>query len=453
MFQRADPKKPHLYLEPRPHSRVCSIHFVDGRPTNNHPFPELELGHNKTVRAPPKRSRYRTSSPIEHNEETVSHVTPENSEVNDNDQSPVTQKIYALCFFFLMLAANLFSQLQDSRAKLAATQQSLEKIRKENRILRCKLKLISGKMKSKSFFSKYVLSDKEAKFFTGIPSVKLFHAMYEICRKHVSRRWQGYKRFNVSKFSVQRSTKLLGVDEFFLTLMRIRLGLVNHFVAKFFNISDGLASQIFATWLSSLDVVVSKLVYWPSKLSVKVTSPIRYASVPGLRAIIDCSEIFLETPKDPKLQSSTWSDYKHHNTAKFLIAVAPNSMITFVSNLYNGRCSDKNITLNSKFLDKLDAYDVIQADKGFNIQADCDARLVTLHIPPGKRGMAQMPIALVNKTKRVANLRILVEQVIRRLKTFRMLKYELPITMIPHGDKIVRVCSGICNMYEPVYKK
>ena len=50
--------------------------------------------------------------------------------------------------------------------------------------------------------------------------------------------------------------------------------------------------------------------------------------------IIDCSEIFIETPKNLELQSATWSDYKHHNTLKFLVCVAPNSAT--VSDLLQG---------------------------------------------------------------------------------------------------------------------
>ena len=45
-------------------------------------------------------------------------------------------------------------------------------------------------------------------------------------------------------------------------------------------------------------------------------------------AIIDGSEIFLETPTDLFMQSSTWSSYKHHNTAKFLIACTPNGVLS-----------------------------------------------------------------------------------------------------------------------------
>ena len=36
---------------------------------------------------------------------------------------------------------------------------------------------------------------------------------------------------------------------------------------------------------------------------------------------------------------------KHHNTVEFLICVAPNSGITFISIAYNGRLSDKKIKL------------------------------------------------------------------------------------------------------------
>ena len=35
---------------------------------------------------------------------------------------------------------------------------------------------------------------------------------------------------------------------------------------------------------------------------------------PTTYAIIDGSEVFIETPSDLSMQSSTWSQYKHHNT-------------------------------------------------------------------------------------------------------------------------------------------
>ena len=52
--------------------------------------------------------------------------------------------------------------------------------------------------------------------------------------------------------------------------------------------------------------------------------------------IIDCSEIFIETPKDLRFQAATWSDYKHHNTCEYLVSVAPCYAITYISPVYGG---------------------------------------------------------------------------------------------------------------------
>ena len=201
-----------------------------------------------------------------------------------------------------------------------------------------------------------------------------------------------------------------------------------------------------------MSTILGKTIIWPTKEQITTSKPARFSKLPDLRAIIDCSEIFIETPKDPNLQNATWSSYKHHNTAKFLIAIAPNSAITFLSPMCGGRMSDKAITLDSGFLDKCEQYDMIQADKGFNIQQECDARMISMHVPPGMRGQVQMSKIAVRKTKQVANLRILVEQVIRRLKTFRILSGQLSITLLPHLDKIVSVCAALCNFKPPIYR-
>ena len=64
--------------------------------------------------------------------------------------------------------------------------------------------------------------------------------------------------------------------------------------------------------------VLNILVFWPSKEQIIATKPDRYKHLADLRGIIDCSEIFIETPKDLNLKAATWSDYKHHKTGKIL---------------------------------------------------------------------------------------------------------------------------------------
>ena len=39
--------------------------------------------------------------------------------------------------------------------------------------------------------------------------------------------------------------------------------------------------------------------------------------------IIDCSEIFIERPKNLIARAQTRSNYKHNNTSKYLIGITP----------------------------------------------------------------------------------------------------------------------------------
>ena len=57
----------------------------------------------------------------------------------------------------------------------------------------------------------------------------------------------------------------------------------------------------------------------------------------------------------------------------------------------------------------------------------------------------------LTQTKKVANLRILVEQVIRRIKTYRILACEYPISMVKLFDDIVVICLALSNLKKPIY--
>ena len=77
--------------------------------------------------------------------------------------------------------------------------------------------------------------------------------------------------------------------------------------------------------------------------------------------------LFIQTPIDLQLQSSTWSSYKHHNTAQFLITCTPNGGISFIC---VGSISDVELTRVSGFLEELEGKEGISvmADRGFTIK-------------------------------------------------------------------------------------
>ena len=76
-------------------------------------------------------------------------------------------------------------------------------------------------------------------------------------------------------------------------------------------------------------------------------SPIFREQYRSTFAIIEASEVFIETPTDLCMQSSTC---KHHNTAKFFIACTPNGCVCFVSPLF---ISGVELTPISGFLSSL----------------------------------------------------------------------------------------------------
>ena len=117
-------------------------------------------------------------------------------------------------------------------------------------------------------------------------------------------------------------------------------------------------------------------------------------------AIIDATEIFLETPSDLHLQSSTWSSYKSHNTGKTLNTCTPNRAISFVSQMYVGSISYVELIHICGFLDKLEGKHSVSvmADRGFTIKDMLNDLRVELNIPPFLEGHCQLPEHDIRKT-------------------------------------------------------
>ncbi|XP_065666922.1 uncharacterized protein LOC124813812 isoform X2 [Hydra vulgaris] len=309
-----------------------------------------------------------------------------------------------------------------------------------------------------SVTSRILKTDSDCDFFTGVQTVAEFKSLHTIISPFVRRRWRGTKNTTTvtrkfkkvpKQFGPHR--KLLSEDEFLLFLMKLRLGLLNRDLAERFNVSEALISSIISSWLKASSAVLSPIVYIPDKVNIINTRPGRFKDYKNLHSIMDATEFFIETPKNPDLQKLTWSEYKHHNTMKVLVCIAPNSAIMFLSHCYGGSVSDKAITNFSAYLDKVPPHSQIMVDKGFLIKKECDARHITLTMPPGRKGSEQMTPSEIVNTQKFANLRILVEQVIRRLKTFRILAVEYPVNMIRCFDDIVTVCAALSNLRKPIY--
>ena len=123
-----------------------------------------------------------------------------------------------------------------------------------------------------------------------------------------------------------------------------------------------------------------------------------------------------------------------------MICITPNGLISWVSPAYGGtgRTWDAYIVRDSGFLDLLESYDQIMADRRFKIKTDLALKQCTLGIPPSAASGCQMVSRDVKKTCTVANVCIYVEQVNKNLKDYQILKSEMQLKYLPIIDDIIR---------------
>ena len=131
--------------------------------------------------------------------------------------------------------------------------------------------------------------------------------------------------------------------------------------------------------------------------------------------------MYIDQPKLPELQQMTFSNYKNSNTFKVLVGISPDGVITFVSALYPGSISDKELTRRSGIMDLLEPGDSVKADRGFDIEDDLILRGVHLNIPPFLRGKEQFSEKELVLTRRIASLRIHVERAMEQIKNFHII--------------------------------
>ena len=126
---------------------------------------------------------------------------------------------------------------------------------------------------------------------------------------------------------------------------------------------------------------------WPEKEVLKKHLPKSFQKFQKCVSIIDCTKIFIGPPLNLNARAQTWSNYKNHNTViKYLLSITPPGAISFISKGWGGKVSDKEITINSGYLDKLENGDVVMADRGFTIDVELATRVAILNILSFTRG-------------------------------------------------------------------
>ena len=137
-------------------------------------------------------------------------------------------------------------------------------------------------------------------------------------------------------------------------------------------------------------------------------------------------------------------------TLKGLVGIAPHGAITFVSSLYTGSISDKEITRVSGVLDLLEPGDTLMAEKGFEIGDMVREKGIGLNLPPFLHCSSQFSAQQIQETKQIAKLRIHVERAIRRIKEFHIFDSPIPLNLMGTINQIYTVICLLVNFQGPL---
>lgn len=307
----------------------------------------------------------------------------------------------------------------------------LKALKKENRALR-------ESVEKMSLCETSLRNDAEkVKFYTGLPNYFVFETVMWLLAPHMD----AMKNVKLSKF-----------QQLLLTLMRLRLDLRNQDLAYRFGVK---VSTVVRTVHRMVNIMSSTLVptavFWPSRAELRKNLPAALrTSYPDCAVIIDCFMVPFEEPvsRGNQQQQEVGTSY---NVLKYLIGVAPQGVVTFVSRGVLGNVSDKSLAEGCGFLCKLLPGDVVLASRDLDIGESVAARGALFKFT-GSSGCTP----LADASSETASVQRHVERVISMVKQrYAMLTgpVESPFTAacertsnLSTFDKIVQVTCALNNL-------
>lgn len=224
-------------------------------------------------------------------------------------------------------------------------------------------------------------------------------------------------------------------------------------LAHIFDISPSTVSRIFTTWINQLYKMLTDMPWWPARDIVDSTMPKEFKrKYSKTRVIIDATEIRCEASSSLVLQSGTYLSYKSANTFKGLIGISPNGLVSFVSDLYMGSISDRELVTKSGYLKRnFDAGDTVMADEGFKIKDLLEKIGVGLNLPPFLT-KEQFSVAEVQETADIASLCIHVERRIQRIKTYHIFDKIVSLSLGPIINQIWPMCALLSTLQTTILR-
>jgi hypothetical protein len=244
-------------------------------------------------------------------------------------------------------------------------------------------------------------------------------------------------------------------DQLLCVMIKLRLNLDFTHIANMFNLSPHDAGAMFKAWINYMYYRLGSVPIWPHRDVLKHNMPPKFAEdFPDTFLILDGTELKIERPSSLRSQSQCYSDYKSATTLKGLVGIDPRGSFIFISMLFSGSVSDKEITSSSGLLTVLQQMinagylkqgDSVMVDKGFLIHDEIEKLGLKLLIPPFASSTNQMSAGEVALTRKIAKHRVHVERAISRAKKFKIVDHRIDISLFPSINQIWFCCCFFTN--------
>ena len=155
---------------------------------------------------------------------------------------------------------------------------------------------------------------------------------------------------NSDGFKCCPKPKLNPEDELFMTLVCIKTAFRPYHVSWLFTIPISTMTRHLISWVNFFYSKLGSIPIWLSKEEILETMPTSFKKTyANARRIMDCTELFCQSPSSLNIQNCLYSSCKGHITDKRLVGIALSGTVVFVSQLYAGLVSDKQIVNRMNF--------------------------------------------------------------------------------------------------------
>lgn len=240
-------------------------------------------------------------------------------------------------------------------------------------------------------------------------------------------------------------------DRIIMTMMKLKSDLKFSCLAIIFNcVAESTCRAIFGDTIKKLAKVLKAAIRWVPKEEILRNMPLCFRDFQDTVCVVDCTEFKMQAPKCLACRLKVYSQYKSSFTVKYMTAVSPGGLLSYVSEGFGGRSTDNAIFEHSNIIHRLQPGDAVMADKGFRIDDLCHKYQIKLYRPPFLQNKKQFSVAEALSNRRIAAARVHVERMNQRIETFDVLQNKIAWNLVNYVDDIVVVCCGLANLGTPI---